>query len=157
LRYDIPDTDFNFCLTLFPVQNVVRKVERQYTEIAGDKASPLQINGVNADVVFDKFEWNKGQFQLEGKPLGDLVAQIQAIASKTDEELKVFSSTYTEKNLALQNAKRRQAVNLATSDFEDFLKPEDVAKLEILNTESLLTLTVVVPKALEQGKTSIGF
>jgi hypothetical protein len=130
---------------------VVRKVERQYQEVAGEKQKPLLVNDVSCDAVFNKFQWNSAQFQTEGKQLTELVAQVQGIAAKTDEELKVLSTTYSDKNLILANAKRRQIINLATSEFEDFLKPETVAKLDTFNTENLLTVTVVVPKSLEQG------
>lgn len=100
--------------------------------------------------MFNRFQWNSAQFQTDGKQLSELVGQIQAIAGKTDEELKVLSNTYTEKNLALAAAKRRQIINLATSEFEDFLTPETIAKVEMINSDNLLTVTVVVPKALEQ-------
>ena len=110
------------------------------------------VNDVTVDAVLNRFQWNTAQFQTEGKQLSELVSQVQAIAGKTDEELKVLSNTYTEKNLALATAKRRQVINLVTSDFEDFLSPEAVAKIDLINTDSLLTITVVVPKALEQGE-----
>lgn len=106
---------------------------------------------MNVEAIFNRFEWNAAQFQPEGKQLSELVSQIQGVAVKTDEELKVLSATYTDKNMALAAAKRRQVINLTTSDFEDFLKPEAVAKLDMINSENLLTVMVVVPKALEQG------
>jgi V-type H+-transporting ATPase subunit C len=151
----------SFCFSVydcnsFNLQNVVRKVERQYFEIStpdkdGKPPKPLVVNDVAVDVVFTKFQWNTAQFQTEGKQLGELVSQIQGIAGKTDEELKVLGSTYSEKNLALAAAKRRQIINLSTSEFEDFLAPETIAKLDVLNTDNLLTVTIVVPKSAEQG------
>lgn len=92
------------------------------------------------------------QYPHQGKQLTELVAQIQAMAGKNEEELKMLSTSYTEKNLALAAAKRRQVINLSSSDFEDFLTPEKLAKIEVHNTEHLLTLMVVVPKGNEQGK-----
>jgi V-type H+-transporting ATPase subunit C len=71
------------------------------------------------------------------------------MAAKVDEELKKLSALYNEKNLYLSGLQRKKTVNLATSDFEDFLKPAQVAKLELLNTETLLTVMVVVPSAIE--------
>jgi hypothetical protein len=155
----LPCHSFCFCVyycNSFNLQNVVRKVERQYFEIStpdkdGKPPKPLVVNDVAVDVVFTKFQWNTAQFQTEGKQLGELVSQIQGIAGKTDEELKVLGSTYSEKNLALAAAKRRQIINLSTSEFEDFLAPETIAKLDVLNTDNLLTVTIVVPKSAEQG------
>lgn len=80
-----------------------------------------------------------------------MVAQIQSIAGKTEEELKSLTNTYTEKNLALTAAKRRQVINLTSSELEDFLTPEIIAKIDAQNTETLLTVLVVVPKNAEQG------
>lgn len=75
------------------------------------------------------------------------------MSSKVDDELKSLTGNYTEKNLTLAAVKRKKQVNLTTSDFEDFLTPEAVAKLDLLNTENLLTVMVVVPKPLEAGVT----
>lgn len=63
----------------------------------------------------------------------------------------MISSSYTDKNLALAAAKRRKVINLSTSDFEDFLTPEMIAKIDVQNTESLLTVMVVVPKSAQEG------
>lgn len=112
----------------------------------------MKVNETPVEGYFKKFQWDFAQYQYQGKQLSELVAQIQAMAGKTEEELKMLSTSYTEKNLALAAAKRRQIINLATSDFEDFLTPEKVAKIDVQNTENLLTLMVVVPKSLETGK-----
>lgn len=129
----------------------MRKTERQYAELADEKTQPLRINDTAIEAYFKKFQWDFASYQFQGKQLAELVGQIQAMAGKTEEELKLLSANFTEKNLALAAAKRRQVINLATSDFEDFLTPEKIAKLDVQNSEHLLTVMVVVPKALEQG------
>jgi hypothetical protein len=73
------------------------------------------------------------------------------MSGKIDDELKSLTTNYTEKNLALATLKRKKQINLCTSDFEDFLTPELVAKLDFQDTEHFLTIMVVVPKALETG------
>lgn len=138
-------------LTRFPAQNVVRKIERQYVEISADKFKPLQVNNRSVEATIEKFQWDFAAFPNQGKPLSELIATVQNIAGKAEEELKGMAATYADKNLAYGTAKRRKVVNYGTSDFEDFLTPEDVARIEIFNTESLLTLTVVVPKSFEEG------
>lgn len=70
---------------------------------------------------------------------------------KIDDELKTLTTTYTDKNLALAATKRRKQINLVSSDFEDFLTTEDVAKIDVQNSELFQTIMVVVPKALESG------
>jgi hypothetical protein len=81
----------------------------------------------------------------------ELVSQIQSLTGKIEEELKTLSTSFTEKNVALAATQRKKVINLASSDFEDFLKPEDVAKIDLLSSESLLTVMVTVPKQLENG------
>jgi hypothetical protein len=132
-------------------QNVVRKIERQYAEVSDAKTPALRVNDVAVDAYFKKFTWDFASYQFQGKQLAEIVGQIQAMAGKAEEELKLLTNNYTEKTLAVAAAKRRQVLNLTTSDFEDFLSPEKIAKLDVQNTEHLLTIMVVVPKALEQG------
>lgn len=105
------------------------------------------------EAFYQGFQWDAAQFQHQGKPLSELVSQIQGMAGKTDDELKLLATSFQEKTVALAAAKRRKVINLSTSDFEDFLRPEDFAKVEFLNTEHLLTVAVVVAKSSEQGNT----
>ncbi len=129
----------------------MRKIERQYAELIDDKSQNLRVNETSVEAYLKKFQWDFASYQYQGKQLGELVGQIQAMAGKTEEELKLLTTSYTDKNLALAASKRRQIINLATSDFEDFLTPEKIAKLDIQNSEHLLTVMVVLPKSLEQG------
>ena len=135
------------------VQNVVHKIERQYLEIAGANPKRLLVNSkFTPEKYFDDFEWDEARYGTTGedKTLASIVACIQGIASKADEELKKVSSIYSDKNLALQALQRRKVVNIMTSDFEDFITPKRVSELEFHNTDSLTTLMVVFPKQLEQ-------
>ncbi len=133
----------------------MKKVERQYLDIAGSSAKPLRVNETAVEAFFQRFQWDFAQYYNQGKQLSELVGQIQSMAGKTEDELKMLSNSFQEKTVALAAAKRRKVINLTTSDFEDFLKPEDLAKVDFLNTEHLLTITVVVPKAIEQGELSV--
>jgi len=131
------------------VENVVRKVERQYLDISGPNAELLRVNSTKVEVFLRKFQWDTARYQFSGRPLAEIVAQIQSMTAKVDEELKKLAALYNEKNLNLSALQRKKTVNLSTSDFEDFLKPTAVAKLDLLNTETLLTVMVAVPQALE--------
>lgn len=132
-------------------------MDRQYAEINASSGStadvkPLRVNEVAVEAFFGKFQWDSAQYQTQGKQLSELVSHIQSVAAKADDELKMLSTSFQEKTTALGAARRRKVVNLVTSDFEDFLRPEVLAKAEFFDTEHLLTVTVVVPKASEQGK-----
>lgn len=99
-----------------------------------------------------RFQWDFAQYQQQGRQLGELVSQIQAMAGKVDDDLKTLNVSYMDKTVALAAAKRKKVVNLSTSELEDFLTPDDFARIDVLNTEHLLTLLVVVPLALETGE-----
>jgi V-ATPase subunit C len=133
-------------------QNVVRKVERQYIDITSSPVEPLLINSTKVETFLRKFQWDGARYQYQGRQLTEIVAQIQSMAAKVDEELKKLSVVYNEKTLAASTLQRKKTINISTSDFEDFMKPALVARLELLESESLLTVMVVVPAALEKGR-----
>lgn len=135
------------------LENIVKKVERQYYDIvgtAGAAAEPLRINDTSVEAYLKRFQWDHALYQHQGRPLGDIVGQIQAMAAKVEDDLKTLSTSYTEKLLASTNAVRKRAINIMTSDFEDFLKPEDVARLDPIDSDTLLTVVVAVPKSSEE-------
>jgi hypothetical protein len=134
------------------LQNVVRKVERQYLEMAGPKPDGLRVHEVAVEAYLQRFQWDYAQFQHQGRQLTELVTQIQSMAGKIDEDVKTLTNSYTEKMLALAATKRKKLVNFATSDLEDFLTPRDIARMDALDTEHLKTLLVVTPLAQEPGK-----
>ena len=65
--------------------------------------------------------------------------------------MKKLSLANSEKEQSYVALQRKKSANLATADFEDVLTVADVKKIEILNTDTLITLFVVVPLAQEKG------
>ena len=133
-------------------------MERQYADLAslrpGVTLESLRVNSSSVDAYLRKFEWDYARYHHSGRPMNEIVAQIQGMASKIDEELKKLTTSYSDKTLQLSTLLRKKNVNMTTSDFEDFLTPEAVSRLEILQADGekiLETVMVVVPKALEQG------
>ena len=120
--------------------------------MSGTKFEPLRVHETSVEAYLQRFQWDYAQYQHQGRQLSELVSQIQGTAGKIDEDLKTLSTSYTEKSLALANTKRKKIINLATSDLEDFLTPRDVSRIDLLDTEHLLTVFVVVPLAIEPGK-----
>lgn len=140
------------------VENVVRKVERQYLDLKAASSSSnanaaadsgLKVNENSVEAYLRKFQWDFARFQFEGKVLSELVGQVQSMAARVDDELKSKSTSYADKTVAVAALQRKKTIVLQTSDFEDFLSPTDVAKLDILDTENLLTVFVVVPKSVQ--------
>lgn len=110
------------------------------------------MNSTKVETFLRKFQWDNARYQFSGRQLSEIVSQIQSMAAKVDDELKKLSLLYNEKTLALSTLQRKKTVNVSTSDFEDFMKPAAVARLELINSETLLTIMVVVPASLEKGK-----
>jgi V-ATPase subunit C len=76
------------------------------------------------------------------------------MAARDDEDLKKLAIKYNEKTLVLSTLQRKKTINVSTSDFEDFMKPGSVARLDLIDSETLLTVMVVVPLSLEKGEIS---
>jgi V-type H+-transporting ATPase subunit C len=134
------------------IENVVRKIERQYLDVAGADAEVLRVaNEMTVDNYLRNFQWDYARYRYQGRQLPDLVSQIQIMVAKVDDELKKLSVSYNEKLQTLSALQRKRTVNLVTSDFEDFLSAETVAKLEFLNTDYLQTLIVCVNSQTEKG------
>lgn len=131
------------------VENVVRKVERQYIDVAGNDAETLRVNDTTVEAYLRNFQWDYARYRYQGRQLSDLVSQIQSMVAKVDEELKKLSTNYNEKNQALSAVVRKKTTNLANSDFEDFLTPDIVAKHEFVDSEFLVTVAIVVPNSIE--------
>ena len=142
----------NFILVLY-FQSVVKKVARQYSDISGsDNEEILRVNETTVEGFLYNFQWDYAQYQYHGRQLKEIIIQIQSMITKVDDDLKLLVNTYTEKSISLSTIKRKKNINLITSELEDFLEPKHILLIDPINTENLLTLLVIVPRALESGK-----
>lgn len=134
-------------------QNVVRKIERQYADVAGNDAEVLRVaNEMTVDNYLRNFQWDYARYRYQGRQLPDLVSQIQTMVAKVDDELKKLSQSYNEKLQTLSALQRKRTVNLATSDFEDFLTADVISKFEFVDTDYLKTVVVIVNSQTEAGE-----
>jgi V-type H+-transporting ATPase subunit C len=134
------------------VENMMKKVERQYFDIqeaARKKAQPLKVQEKSVEAYLHNWEWDYARYQHQGKKLANLVSQISSQSSTADEELKKLLASHAERTTALAAWQRKKVVNLGTSDFEDFLTLEQGRALEVLDNDHLLTLMVSMPKHTE--------
>ena len=83
--------------------------------------------------------------------MNDIVSQIVSTVGGVDEELKKLGTVLAEKQQALSSFERRKTVNFSTSEFEDFLPQTLVATMDIVDTDSLVTMMCVMPTAIEAG------
>jgi hypothetical protein len=139
--------------TVLYFQSVVKKVARQYSDISGsDNEEILRVNETTVEGFLYNFQWDYAQYQYHGRQLKEIIIQIQSMITKVDDDLKLLVNTYTEKSISLSTIKRKKNINLITSELEDFLEPKHILLIDPINTENLLTLLVIVPRALESGK-----
>lgn len=130
----------------------MRKVERQYTETlaaSGLEYEELKVNESTIEAYLRNFSWDFARYQHQGKKLNELVAQILSMSAQVDDDLKKLSTAHAEKTALLSSLERKKNINFGTSDFEDFLTPDMLSRLEVLNNEHLQTVFVAMPKSSE--------
>ncbi|KAL9188915.1 hypothetical protein ACHAXT_011405 [Thalassiosira profunda] len=128
------------------IESIVRKVEKSSHDLAGKKGSELTVGGVPSTRYIQQFAWDYAKFPNR-RPLKELVSLISGGVAAIDEELKQLSNSYGEKQVALQDAKRKKGGNLMTVDLNDVLDEKTVRGLKIYDTEYLKTLFVAVGKS----------
>lgn len=128
------------------IESIVRKVEKSSIELAGKKATELTVGGVPSTRYIQQFAWDYAKFPNR-RPLKELVSLIAGGVAAIDEELKQLSNSYGDKQVALQDAKRKKGGNLMSVDLNDVLDDKIVRGLSIHDTEYLKTVFVAVGKA----------
>ncbi|CAN0395378.1 unnamed protein product [Ectocarpus sp. 13 AM-2016] len=87
------------------VENMVRKIEKQYMEVAGEASETLKVAGVSPGQYVRMFEWDYSKFAVRQR-LPALVALIQGSVGKIEEEHRNLSMVFAEKNQAMQVGQR---------------------------------------------------
>ncbi|KAL7425400.1 hypothetical protein ACHAXM_007422 [Skeletonema potamos] len=128
------------------IESIVRKVEKSSMDLAGKKATELTVGGVPSTRYIQQFAWDYAKYPNR-RPLKELVSLISSGVSAIDEELKQLSSSYADKQAALQDAKRKKGGNLTTVDLNDVLEEKVVKNLKLFDTEYLKTVFVAVSKS----------
>mmetsp|Transcript_11952 Transcript_11952/g.21562 ORF Transcript_11952/g.21562 Transcript_11952/m.21562 type:complete len:425 (-) Transcript_11952:426-1700(-) len=132
------------------IENIVRKVEKSSIELGGKKATALTVGGVPSTRYIQQFAWDYAKFPNR-RPLKELVSLISGGVAAIDEELKQLSNSYGEKQVALQDAKRRKGGNLLSADLNDVLNEQIVRGLNIQDTDYLKTVFVGVGKGQKEA------
>jgi len=135
------------------IESIVRKVEKSSVELAGKKGGDLTVGGVPSGRYVQQFAWDYAKFPNR-RPLKELVSLIAGGVSAIDEELKQLSNSYGEKQVALQDAKRKRGGNLLTADLNDVLDEKVMRNVSVKDTEYLRTLFVAVPRSAVENFTA---
>jgi len=73
--------------------------------------------------------------------------QLLSIVQQLDEEARIKSSQFNEVKAAAANIAKKETANLASRDLMDLFTPSVVQEGDFIQTESLTTLVIILPKA----------
>jgi len=132
------------------VEQTVRKIERTTAELFDRKSSELTVGGVPAQRYIQQFAWDSAKYPNR-RPLKELVAMIAGGAAGIEEELKQLTTSFADKQAALQDAKRKSGVNLMKADLNDLLDAETMCNVNTVDTEYLKTVFVAIPKQAKEN------
>eukprot|EP00588_Corethron_pennatum_P012081 CAMPEP_0194278660 /NCGR_PEP_ID=MMETSP0169-20130528/11773_1 /TAXON_ID=218684 /ORGANISM="Corethron pennatum, Strain L29A3" /LENGTH=424 /DNA_ID=CAMNT_0039022895 /DNA_START=82 /DNA_END=1356 /DNA_ORIENTATION=+ len=135
------------------VESVVRKIEKTHQELSlltKRTDTALTVGGVPPTRYIQQFAWDYAKYPNR-RPLKELVQLISGGVAAVDEELKQLGTGYAEKVASLSDAMRRKNGNLLVTDLNNVLKPQDMSKVTVHDTDYLVTVFVAVPKVLQDN------
>jgi len=121
-------------------------------DVTSQNNSPAQSLRCHDRVVsayLEKWEWDQARFQAQGRPLAEMVQQISNISNYANEELSKLQATHSEALSVLSNLKRKQTINVSSSDYEDFLNRDSLKNVEVFDSENLYSIAVAMNKTTE--------
>ncbi|XP_022908903.2 V-type proton ATPase subunit C-like [Onthophagus taurus] len=125
---------------------VTRKVVSYLSEVLEDRSNKLYENlkANNSDVptYITNFKWDAAKYSIK-QSLHNIADVISKQVGQIDADLKTKSTAYNNLNACLQNLEKKQTGTLLTRNLADLVKREHF----ILDSEYLITLLVIVPKA----------
>jgi V-type H+-transporting ATPase subunit C len=141
------------------VEGIVRKIEKTAMDLSDRKAVDLSVGGVPSSRYIQQFAWDSAKYPNR-RPLKELVQLITGGAVAVEEELKQLTASYGDKQVALQDVRRRKAGNLISADLNDLLNPEIMSNVTTVNSEYLKTVFIAVPRnakeTFEKGVEKLG-
>jgi len=133
------------------IESIVRKIEKTGIELsnASGKKTELTVGGVPSKRYIQQFTWDYAKYPNR-RPLKELVSLISGGVSAIDEELKQLGTSFADKNVSLNEAKRKSSGNLLTADLNDLLTSDIMRGIKVHDTESLKTVFIAVPRGSEE-------
>ncbi|KAK3888931.1 hypothetical protein Pcinc_007032 [Petrolisthes cinctipes] len=131
------------------VETVTRKMAGYLGEVLEDQRDKLPenllANQMDLATYLTKFQWEMAKFPIK-QSLKGIVDSINNQVTQIENDLKSKSSNYNNLKSNLANMERKQTGSLLTRNLGDLVKKQDFVQ----NSEYLVTLLVVVPKAFYQ-------
>lgn len=125
------------------LEGVVNKIRRQMFDLAvgGDDGEEAQVEGMPAETYMERFSWDEAKYPPR-RPLKETVSAVTDIVAELEDSLKVRVSEYNQLKGQLAALTRKRMGTLVVRDLANLVEPDDV-----ISTENLMTLFVVVPKS----------
>jgi len=152
---DLPVGTFDILMTLSDelgridtfAESLCHKIITTLTDLhhAQKSAPPVwSVNNLPPGQFMAEFSWDEKKFPHKS-PLRETVTRVHTILQRLDGDLRTRSARYTTAERAAAADSRKESGSLVTRSLADVVKPEDV-----INTEYLTTVFVVVPKSAEK-------
>lgn len=128
------------------MEAVVNKIRRQLFEMqsltASEDKDPQEVlvEGMPPDNYIEKFSWDEAKYPPR-RPLQETVSTLTETVQKLEDDLKVRVSEYNQIKGQVNQQSRKQTGSLAVRDLSGVVSSKD-----IISTENLVTLFVVVSK-----------
>lgn len=129
------------------VEGVTRKIAHYLAEVLEDQRDKLPenllANQMTLATYLTRFQWDMAKFPIK-QSLRGIVDAINNQCTQIENDLKSKANNYNNLKSNLANMERKQTGSLLTRNLGDLVKKEDFVQ----NSEYLVTLLVVVPKAI---------
>ncbi|KAG8445646.1 hypothetical protein GDO86_010432 [Hymenochirus boettgeri] len=127
-------------------ESLIKKIAQYIGEVMDDSTDKAQenllANGVDLISYLSRFEWDMAKYPVK-QSLKNITEVLSKQLSQIDTDLKSRASSYNNIKGNLQSLERKTVGNLLTRTLADIVNKEDF----VLDSEYLVTLLVVVPKA----------
>ncbi|XP_021104033.1 V-type proton ATPase subunit C 2 isoform X6 [Heterocephalus glaber] len=127
-------------------ESLIKRMAQTVADVMEDSEGKVQenllANGDNLTSFVSHFEWDMAKYPTK-QTLVSVVDTVAKQLAQIEADLKSRTATYSALKTALENLEKRSTGNLFTRTLSDIVSKEDF----VLDSEYLVTLLVIVPKA----------
>ncbi|XP_019063707.1 V-type proton ATPase subunit C 2 isoform X2 [Fukomys damarensis] len=127
-------------------ESLIKRMAQSVADVMEDSEGKVQenllANGGGLTSFVTHFEWDMAKYPAK-QPLVSVVDAVAKQLVQIDTDVKSRTAAYSALKTALENLERRSTGNLFTRTLSDIVSKEDF----VLDSEYLVTLLVIVPKA----------
>ncbi|XP_063110364.1 V-type proton ATPase subunit C 2 isoform X4 [Cavia porcellus] len=127
-------------------ESLIKRMAQSVVDVMEDSEGKVQenllANGVDLTSFVTHFEWDMAKYPAK-QPLVSVVDTVAKQLAQIDSDLKSRMAAYNALKTALENLEKRSTGSLLTRSLSDIVSKEDF----VLDSEYLVTLLVIVPKA----------